>query len=748
MEKTARTLWIDFSAICLLVPLLFILNILPYYMTEQSIFQRFAAILFLFFPLFLILEIYFSKKIIFRAIHPKKQKQKFSPFLRLISLGLLCNVIPLFSHSYFFLVQYDDFYKFDFYFMGNFIFALSILFVILVVVTFSKITSGKNDPAAVIFYPRLRSRITGIVVFTILFFILQFTLYISHVAEKKTLQLQTASTISLEKKIINDFDKFFISVESMLIERSLVISTLYSFRDYEVIDNVLQNTFNRFAFIDSVYMAYSPGYGRNGNKHDIQLWKKNEKGKPYPFLFDYNAYDYHDPKDPHMRWYHKAAQNGLRKAYISEAFSSRTTDNETVIAFTVPVKMINNFLGVTGVDIRVENIRSLMDFKTPVSGTYWMLFEKNGKLLASTIPALAGINGSGNKWFDTINDLFTNFSFSERGDVRLPFVFGDENQSKIYRLFHMRSDATGWMMVMAVPSRQFYKTIDRRFSRTFFVVISLVLAAIVISHFLSSRIVNLLGRAVSTLNSHSGQMSSDAEHFSRESIELSRRADKQSEHIKQITEFLDTIYEMTTTNSKITAKADKMMTHVDEQATGTMHQAKQFYKAMEKIAKTSRETAGIVSIIDDFAFQTNLLALNAAVEASRAGEAGAGFVVVSNEIKKLANRSSRAAREIAERIDEAITQIDQGIEFTGKNVDHLGQVVENNTRLKNIIRQIEESSTRQHREVSKIHSVLEQIQQVSRKNTQSSKKSAETGANLNKQAANIRNIAIRLSNLV
>ena len=70
--------------------------------------------------------------------------------------------------------------------------------------------------------------------------------------------------------------------------------------------------------------------------------------------------------------------------------------------------------------------------------------------------------------------------------------------------------------------------------------------------------------------------------------------------------------------------------------------------AVKQTVEAMKEIAGKIGIVDDIAYQTNMLALNAAIEAARAGEHGKGFAVVAAEVRKLAERSQVAAREIGD----------------------------------------------------------------------------------------------------
>ncbi|MCT7663776.1 PAS domain-containing methyl-accepting chemotaxis protein [Shinella kummerowiae] len=101
--------------------------------------------------------------------------------------------------------------------------------------------------------------------------------------------------------------------------------------------------------------------------------------------------------------------------------------------------------------------------------------------------------------------------------------------------------------------------------------------------------------------------------------------------------------------------------------------------AMQRIESASSEIGQIIGVIDEIAFQTNLLALNAGVEAARAGEAGRGFAVVAQEVRELAQRSAKAAREIKTLITNSSAEVQDGVRLvgeTGRALREIGSFVE------------------------------------------------------------------------
>ena len=103
--------------------------------------------------------------------------------------------------------------------------------------------------------------------------------------------------------------------------------------------------------------------------------------------------------------------------------------------------------------------------------------------------------------------------------------------------------------------------------------------------------------------------------------------------------------------------------------------AKQAVIAMRNIQASSKEMTDIISTIDDLAFRTNLLALNAGVEAARAGSAGAGFAIVANEVRSLAQRSAEAATSIRKLVATSGAMIVEGVSLVENSGEALRQIV-------------------------------------------------------------------------
>ncbi|MGV7209601.1 PAS domain S-box protein [Oxalobacteraceae bacterium A2-2] len=134
--------------------------------------------------------------------------------------------------------------------------------------------------------------------------------------------------------------------------------------------------------------------------------------------------------------------------------------------------------------------------------------------------------------------------------------------------------------------------------------------------------------------------------------------------------------------------------------------------ANQAIQTSSREMQEIVDAIGDIAGQTHLLAFNAAIEAARAGEHGKGFSVVANEVRKLAEKSASAAREIAKLINQTVNRVDEGGRLSHEVEEAFARIVKSVATTRESIASIHESTAAQASATKDVSLLLQDLERM------------------------------------
>jgi len=177
-------------------------------------------------------------------------------------------------------------------------------------------------------------------------------------------------------------------------------------------------------------------------------------------------------------------------------------------------------------------------------------------------------------------------------------------------------------------------------------------------------------------------------------------------------------------------------------------------EVVKELGKGSEQIGEIAQVIDDIADQTNLLALNAAIEAARAGEQGRGFAVVADEVRKLAERTTKATKEIAAMIKriqndtkeavvsmtEGTKEVEVGKELAEKAGNSLRQIIGATDRVVDIITQVAAASEEQSSAAEQISKNIEAISNVTHESASGTQQIARAAEDLNRLTDNLQNL--------
>ena len=215
-------------------------------------------------------------------------------------------------------------------------------------------------------------------------------------------------------------------------------------------------------------------------------------------------------------------------------------------------------------------------------------------------------------------------------------------------------------------------------------------------------------------------VASGSQQLSTASEQLSQGATEQAASAEEVSSSME---EMSATIQQTTDNSNQTESIANRSAADTAEGE----QAVIQTVNAMQEITGKISIIEEIARQTNLLALNAAIEAARAGEYGRGFAVVAAEVRKLAERSQQAAREINELSESSVSVA----ENAGKL---LNSIVPNIRRTAELVQEISAASNEQSSGAEQITEALMQLDTVIQQNASASEEISSTSTELAGQA--------------
>ncbi len=246
--------------------------------------------------------------------------------------------------------------------------------------------------------------------------------------------------------------------------------------------------------------------------------------------------------------------------------------------------------------------------------------------------------------------------------------------------------------------------------------------------------VERLSRTIAEIGVLAGNVAAGADQMNATSQAVSQGAAEQASSLEEISSSMNEITAQTRLNAENAAQANRLAGEAKSLAESGNARMQQMVSAMRTINESGRDISRIIKVIDEIAFQTNLLALNAAVEAARAGKHGKGFAVVAEEVRNLAARSARAARETSEMIEGSVRKVEDGAAMANTTAQALHEIVGAASKLTDLINEIAAASNEQAQGVTQILAGLGQVDHVTQQNTAHAEESASAAEELSSQA--------------
>ena len=263
-----------------------------------------------------------------------------------------------------------------------------------------------------------------------------------------------------------------------------------------------------------------------------------------------------------------------------------------------------------------------------------------------------------------------------------------------------------------------------------------------------------LASATTELNVTAKQMANSAEEVAVQAVSVATASEEMAATSNDIASNCHMVAQSAQRVADTTQKGFEVVRHTVDGIRHRGDRTKKNALAISSLGERSDQIGAIVATIEDIADQTNLLALNAAIEAARAGEQGRGFAVVADEVRALAERTTKATREIGEMIkaiqsetrlavaamEQGVHQVEAGTLEASKSGEALRNILEQVNAVAMQVNEIATAADEQTATTSKISFNMKQITEVVQQTSQGSHESATAAAELNRNAEELQRL--------
>ena len=292
---------------------------------------------------------------------------------------------------------------------------------------------------------------------------------------------------------------------------------------------------------------------------------------------------------------------------------------------------------------------------------------------------------------------------------------------------------------------QLQRSLLSKIAETLAIIVVIVLALVVLMQRLLVRPLNTM---IGELRNESLQLTGAAETLNLTSQSLATQALEQTDALAKTSASIEESVRSTSENLGNVSAAKDLTAQTRQSVMDGQQSIQGMIDAMQAIKTSSANVAEIVRSIDAIAFQTNLLALNAAIEAARAGEAGRGFAVVADEVRRLAQNSSEAARLTGQKVEESVSAGDRGYEMSSRVCQSLEQITLHVQKMEQLMARIATTSSQQTNDLESVRELTGTMDAATHRTSESASHGAQAARALDRQAGNLKQFVDALGELL
>lgn len=260
-------------------------------------------------------------------------------------------------------------------------------------------------------------------------------------------------------------------------------------------------------------------------------------------------------------------------------------------------------------------------------------------------------------------------------------------------------------------------------------------------------IINQVSEVSTSIGSSASEILASTEHLSKGAqqqheliTDTSAAVDEMAISINQVSQSAESAANAAQNSAEIAETGGNTVGEAVEGMNKIRSSVAEISKRIKRLGESSQEIGEIVNVISDIASQTNMLALNAAIEAARAGEQGRGFAVVADAVRQLAERSSKATKDIALLIksiqaetqeavrvmEDSTTEVVEGSKLAENAKEKLDEIIGNSKQLAELISSISLSSRQQSRATEEVNKAMTSISEITTQTTTGIVQAAES----------------------